>query len=819
MTLITVPDVDWSQFYYPDILRELLLQLRRKREEIGLTDENEYELHVQFMRALALVGHLNNCRADVIATELLITSSSLLESVKRLLRLIGVELASATPAKADVVLVLSEVTTLDLTEFIPELAEFSTDSVPPIPYEVLDEDGIDLDRTDQVSYVFGLEKVKAGVGQVDTGSPDIYERTSGDSFSVGVDEGSHLFIPAGLGSNGGEFRVVEVIDTDHVRVVRVPGSGSPSFQSEGSLNWVLMAFTVNYATEANTGSSFFSPWASLEVGDLLLLGHKQIQWDQIDLVLNTAGADFTGVWEYFDDRFSLFTPAADVTDNGSNLTADVTTLLGTPDRTGAEVKIEYIPTGVQETVVSTFSGGKNIITTQGLLGQTVIDIDKDNYRITAQWIPLNNVDDQTSNFQTDDMITFDHPQDDERGWQKAEVNLFEAEFLRYRVLTVGGGVVEPSIDRLRIDQDGQYLIVEVTQGETIGPQELGTSDGSASQEFELPDTPLLDDSELIEVDESGGGTWITYIGVTNFLNSTATSRHYIRETNADGKGKIRFGDGTNGKIPPATADIRGTYRIGGDEDGNVGVGQISVNADGIGGVGEVSNPRSATDWKQKDGATIDDLERVKRDSPAALRTRQTASNASDVLRLTLTKFRDRNDVNPVARAWAIEEGLGVKTIKLLVVGSGGRTLTAEEKSDLELYFNGDRNVVPIVEGVLMMNYKVFVFNYEPLITTVTTSVVWPGGNQQSIRNGLLNLLTPLSLEPDKLTYTWVFGGRIAFSRIHSEIHLVDPAIQSVSSLTVNGISPTPSISGITMGANQLPTSVSSGITINILESL
>ena len=379
-TLITVPDVDWSGFYFPDILRELLLQLRRKREEIGLTDENEYELHIQFMRALALVGHLNNCRADVIATELLIASSSLLESVKRLLRLIGVELASATPAKSDVVLTLSEVTTLDLTEFVPELSEFSTDSVPPIPYEVLEEAGIDLDRTDRVSYAYGLEKVKSGVGLVATGSPDIFTRDSGDSFVIGTDEARHLFIPAGLGSNGGEFRVVEVIDTDNVRVVRVPGSGSPGFQTEGSLTWKLMAFTANFATEANADATPFSPWASLEVGDLLFLGHNQAQWDQIDVVLTTPGADFTGVWEYFDDRFSIFTPSADVTDNGSNLTADVTTLLGTPDRLGAEVLIEYIPTGAQETVVSTFSGGKKIITTQGLLGQTAVDIDKDNYR-------------------------------------------------------------------------------------------------------------------------------------------------------------------------------------------------------------------------------------------------------------------------------------------------------------------------------------------------------------------------------------------------------------------------------------------------------
>lgn len=815
MTTLSAPGgIDFAGFYYPEIYRALLEDLRNRREELGLTDENDFEVHVQFLRAFALVGHMNNTRLDTVATELLLGSAELLESLKRLMRLIGVELDSAAPAVTDVLLKLSEVTTSDSVGFVPELATWETDSIPPIPFESLQDEGYDLDRTDQVSHVYGLEQEKSGTeGWVSTTAPDLFNRSGSDDTFASGNVGDHIFVPTGLSDNGGEFRIIEYIDADTVRVVRVPGSGSPGFQDESDLTWSLKAFTADYATEANTPASTFSPWASAVAGDMLFVGMDTFLVSQLDFVLSTPAANIVGVWEYPDDTHSAFSPTT-VTDLTGSIRFNVNSLLGTVDRSGAIVIVEHLSTGVQEVVESVWSSGENRITTSGTLGQTTVSTDQDDYSVTADWIPFPNLDDDTADLTTDDKVSWNLPQDDERNWQQTEVNLEESYWVRYRIISVSTPT-NPVVDEIDPDQGDQYMVVQATQGETSGQQILGSSDGGASQEFDLPDTPYIDDTAVLEVDESGGGNWTEYVAVPNFLNSTSTSRHYRLEKDAEDKATAIFGDGINGKIPPAGTDnVRGTYRVGGDVNGNVGVGEIKVNADGIPGISEVTNPRAATGWRMKDGGTEADIARVKRDKPAELRTRGTASHAGDILSLAVNDFTDRNGGKPVARAWAIEEGLGIKTVKLLVVGTGGRTLTVAEREDLEVYFNGDRNARPISWGNITMNQQVGVFNYEPLTVGVQATVEWPGGSAAPIIVALLNLLTPLALEEDELTYVFDFGGSVSLSRVYSEIHAVDPAIEDVPTLELDGGGGYGAAS-VQLGTNELPVTTTASIHVNV----
>jgi hypothetical protein len=809
---ITVPGgIAFAGFYYPEILLELLLDLRQRRGELGLTDENDFETHVQYLRSFALVGHLNNTRLDSVATELLIGTATLLESVKRIMRLIGVELSSASPAVAPVLLKLSAVTSVSQTGFVTELAEFTTETVPPIPYEHIEDGGTDLDRTDQVSYVFGLEKTKSGVCQVSTAASDVIRRTSGSTFASG-DLFGHVFIPEGIAANGGEFRIVEVIDADNVRVVRVPGSADPSFQDETGLSWTLRVFTTDYATKANTDADPFSPLSTPEVGDMILVAHKQVIPTQVDAVITTPAADIAGVWEYYDTALSKFKPTVDPVDNlDGTLTFNVNALLGAANAAGAQVVVEYTPTGITERVTSVWSGGVNQITTLTYLGQTAPSTDLDDYRLTADWIPFENQDDSIADWTTSDYVDWNLPQNLERSWLPTEVNLYEAMWFRYRIVTVGGGPTGPSIDRIRIDQGDQYLLIEATQGETIGPEILGGSSGAAFQEFTLPSTPFIDDTETVEVDESGGGNWQEYVRTSNFLNSNATSRHYVREVNAEDVALIRFGDGINGKIPPAGTDnVRATYRVGADTNGNVGVDEITINADGLSGIAEVRNPRAAAGWRIKDGGTDADIIRVKRDKPAELRSRNTASHAGDVKLLAVNQFVDENGTKPVARAVTVEEGLGLKTIKLLVVGTDGNTLTASQRSDLETYFNGDRYARPQVSGVITANQQVTVFNYEPRLITVSTTVTWAGGNAESIRAALLALLHPLALEEDGTTFVFDFDGYVSLSRVYSAIHNVDPAIEDVPTLLLNGAA-----ASLKLGANELPVTTAGSIQVSV----
>lgn len=809
-TIVVPGSAAFAGFYYPEVLQELLLFLRQNREELGLTDENAFEVHIQLARAFAYVAHLNNTRLDAVATELLLPTARLLESARRLLRLIGRKLRSASPALVTILAKLSAATTADLTDFVPELAEFQTESVPPIGFEVLEAQ--DLDRTDEVSYAFGLEEEKSGAASVATGSPDIIQRTSGDSFAA-ADVTKHVVIPKGLSENGGEFRITEFIDADHVRVVRVPGGRSPGFQDETGLAWSLKAFTANGATDVNSAGPTFTPWVSPTIGDLAFFGHPHMLWAQMDFVVDTPAADIFGVFEYFDNRRSNFAPVSVVDNLDGTLTFGLNSLLGASDRRNAEIIVTYLPTGAKERLSSFYIGG-NFATSQTYFGQVSPSTVLTDYSITADWVPLPSQVDGTGGFAQSGTITYEFPQDQDRSWLKTEVDQNEGYFVRYRISNVSGGPTSPIIDEVDLDGSDQYMVFAATQGETIGPQTVGSSDGTADQTFELPETPFLDDTELIEVDEGGAGSYTPWARVESFLNSQETSRHYTIESDAQGKATVMFGDGEFGKIPSAGTDnVRATYRVGGDIDGNVGVNTVTINADGVQGISEVTNPRSATGWRVKEGGTEASLERLKRDKPAELRTRNQGVNEGDVEQLAVNVFTSSQGIKPVARAFAIEEGLGVKTIKLLVVGTGGATLTSDEREELDEFFNGNREASPPVSGRAVSNHQVTSFNYEPRAVSVQATVVWPGGNAEAVRNRLLALLAPLAVEDDGFTYVWDFKGLVSLSRIYHEIHAVDPNVENVSLLLLNG-----SAASVQLGDNELPSSAAANLQITIAES-
>jgi len=806
--------MEFAGFYYPELLRDGLSFFRIAAQELGLTDEDARELHIQLLRAMAAHGHVANTRLDVVAGELLLPTAQLLDSVKAILAMLGLTTASASPAKAPMLLKLSEVTTVNKTDFVPPLAEFSTDSVPSITYE--DLDGSDLDRTDRVSYCWGLESTQGGSdGVVDSSAPDIFQASS-LSVTIGSSEGQYVFIST-PGTNVGAYRIVEVVQESTpgiVRVTRMSGrSKDPAFQTASSLSWTLRAFTDNEADAVNTDSVYFSPWSSPVADDMLIVGHTQCMPDQIDLTFQTVASGIAGVWEYYDKEWSKFYPdAVTLEGGGTTLKFEVATLLGTKDATGAVVTVRCVLTGEEEICTGAFSSSLNVITTTGLLGQGTASLDKKDYEVTAEWVPFEDASDGTSDMTQAGSVTMASvPQTSLRAWASCEINEAEAVFFRYRIVSVSTPTA-PSIDRVKIDSGGQYIYCEATQGETFGPTVVGNGDGTSGQSFTLPNTPHLDGTDEVEVEEAS--VWQAYDRVVNFNSSKPYSRHYTVATNAKGEATITFGDGVNGKVPPVGADnVRATQRVGGGDSGNVGANTVTVNGDGLAGIASVTNPRPAWGWRMQEGATTADLERVKRVIPASLRsgTGSKAIDASDAARLAVEEFVDADGVKPVARAVGFEEGMGPKTIKLLVVGAGGAVLSSDQRADLEEWFNGDRTARPPVAGRLVMNHRVYVVNYTPITVSIVANVVWPNGSAVAIQSALLSLLRPLALEGDEYTYVWDFEAEVSLSRIYTTIHNVHPAISDVPSLTVNGVA-----SSLTLTGAQLPVSDASSLSISII---
>jgi predicted phage baseplate assembly protein len=113
-----------------------------------------------------------------------------------------------------------------------------------------------------------------------------------------------------------------------------------------------------------------------------------------------------------------------------------------------------------------------------------------------------------------------------------------------------------------------------------------------------------------------------WIVVPTLLESHALDRHFVAETENDGRALIRFGDGVYGLDPPDGSHIFVTYRIGVGTDGNVGADSLAHLIDpgtvaNFPSVLAVRNPLPA--WG---GTDPQPLEQIKQLAPTAFQAVQ-----------------------------------------------------------------------------------------------------------------------------------------------------------------------------------------------------
>lgn len=154
-TEITVPDFRFTAFYYPQLVEALREYGRRNVPE--LTDESDQEPMIQLERMLALVGHINAVRADLVANESTLPTAQLRASVANLLELIDYRLASAAPGATEVVFVLAQVLAATV-EVIPANAQVATRSAPSDPARIFEAlTALLITRTDRIGVAFTVE--------------------------------------------------------------------------------------------------------------------------------------------------------------------------------------------------------------------------------------------------------------------------------------------------------------------------------------------------------------------------------------------------------------------------------------------------------------------------------------------------------------------------------------------------------------------------------------------------------------------------------------------------------------------------------------
>lgn len=550
---------------------------------------------------------------------------------------------------------------------------------------------------------------------------------------------------------------------------------------------------VDYTAEANTAGMpmNWTPWAIPAAGDILYIGNEEILFDQLGIGLPTPGAGIAGVWEVYDGDFLDAKPDS-ATAIGVQLQFVLNNLLGAEDRSGAMIRVQLDRSGVWEEVVSAYAFGQNYILTSSLLGQVgVISESANDYTVGCVWKEIEEIDDGTSDLSVEGDVTFTLPESFTEKWVKGEVNGDSMYWLRYRIISATAPT-PPTISTLRIDEGSQYVKISAIQGQRQIDSSLGFADGiTANLSYAMSKDGFIDDSETVTV------ATVQWVRVDNFLQSVPTDRHYQIVLGENDRASILFGNGINGAIP--SGQVAAEYRYGITDNGNVGASTIIVDKSGLASFSELWNPRPAVGWQEAQSASSESLEIAKVLGPASLRVLgEVALGPEDVEILTVAYRDPDTNTRPFLRSSAIEEGFGPKTIKNVVVASGGGVASAEALAELDRYFNGDATAVPPLRKRLVANQELTSINYTPKSVDISATVTG-AFSLDLLEAALTALLQPDATQDDGVTFEWQYQDVIYPSRIHHEIHRADSNVTVVENLLINGVS-TP----LALNAEELP---------------
>lgn len=153
--------------------------------------------------------------------------------------------------------------------------------------------------------------------------------------------------------------------------------------------------------------------------------------------------------------------------------------------------------------------------------------------------------------------------------------------------------------------------VTATEGTTIF-ETLGTSTGLPDQDFLLTQSPVIDTSVDIFMDE-GSGQLLVWMWVDHLIEWGPHDRVYTTYNDENNVTHVVFGDGVNGHIPAALTAVQTGYRIGGGAIGNVGPKTITVFDSTISGVISVTNTGAATG-----GQDAETLDQIREHAPQSL---------------------------------------------------------------------------------------------------------------------------------------------------------------------------------------------------------
>lgn len=557
--------------------------------------------------------------------------------------------------------------------------------------------------------------------------------------------------------------------------------------------------------------------ANATSNDALYFG-AGLAFNKLGLEVSSAAGAAWFRWEYRGDRSGQ---PDSVTDNGDGtISLVVDGVVGAdPDgpnggeASGLQVRVRCLRTGRSEACEVDGTTLPNTATTTGTLGQTTISTNPADYLVITEWVELPGLSDGTGAFQVEDEaeVSWSLPFDADHRWIKSDPAGLgsEAYWVRVRLARLGN-CVPPTLEAVTLPRKTSWAVeFPVRQGRRV-TDKLGASDGTASQRLQITRSPFL---SLVSLTVDGDG----WAEVDNFLSSAAHDRHFTLAEDPDGSWWIGFGDGIAGKVPAAGAPVVATYRIGGDASGNVGAGTISKDRTGNPRIKAITNYRAAEGWEPQEGTTAASLDALRVEIPASLRVRSRAVTASDYENLA-AEFRTADGSEPVARALAVEELAGPKTVGVICVGPDGEAPSSGDLAELSTFLNGEIRGLQRIGGVVPANTIAVPRAFTPRTVNVTVAVRvledYADEAEAKITAALEVILSPTATRLvrdadgtwiDSGVYLWGWGGEFDPSVLLGAIYTSTPGLV--------GITLSAPSAGFTLAVGELPTPGTIAVTV------
>lgn len=351
-------------------------------------------------------------------------------------------------------------------------------------------------------------------------------------------------------------------------------------------------------------------------------------------------------------------------------------------------------------------------------------------------------------------------------------------------------VVFETLSDLYIDQDPttiQIGAVTAVQGETVTDEVVGSSDGTENQVFPLADSPVIEGSVQVSVDEGGAGpalwNFIEYL-----IDAGPGDTVFTTVTDANDVTSIVFGDDVNGRVPLAASPITATYRVGGGLVGNVGAGSITQVVSAPTEVTSVTNPVAA------DGGTDPETnDQIRVNAPRSLSTLHRAVSLQDYANLCLL-------VAGVAKANAA--GLTYTAITVYIAPVGGGTASVTVKNRVLAYLSDKK----MVNAHVTLEDPIYV----PINITVGVEVADQYA-QSTVVNACRNALAEL-LDFDNVD----FAENVTLSSVYQTLAGVPGVVFTTVTVLARSTDLVQGVGDIQMDVDEIPTALGGVIDVSAL---